>query len=150
MSDTGSRVWVFFYGTFMSADVLAKHSVFPRRVVAARLPGLELSVRPRVNLTPSDRSSAYGALVFVTHSELVSLYSGLEQQLGLVYRPEAVVAETLEGMLRPALCYLAAEMTPGRADPDYVRELAACVRALGLPEWYALHVESFAKNIGGP
>lgn len=147
MSDTGSRVWVFFYGTFMSADVLAEHGVFPRQVVAAKLPGFEVSVRPRVNLTRSDRSSAYGALAFVTHSELESIYSGLKQRFGLIYNPEAVLAETLKGMLRPALCYLAEAMDPGRADPGYVRELAACVRALGLPEWYALHVESFAENI---
>jgi hypothetical protein len=148
MSDAGSRVWVFFYGTFMSADVLAKHSVFPRQVVAAKLPGFELSVRPRVNLTRSDRSCAYGALALVTHSELESIYAELKQQFGLIYNPEAVLAETLEGMLRPALCYLVAAMTPGRADPGYVCELAVCVRALGLPEWYARHVESFADNVG--
>jgi hypothetical protein len=55
-----------------------------------------------------------------------------------------VLAETLDGALRPALCYLAPEMSDAPADPTYVRQLAECVRALGLPEWYALRVESFS------
>ena len=148
MSDTSARVWVFFYGTFMNADVLARHGVRAREVIPARLRGFELTIRPRVNLTPSDRSCAYGAVVAVTHTELDRIYAGLREQFGLVYNPQAAVAETLDGRLRPALVYVADSMTDAAPDRAYVTELAACVRGHGLPEWYALHVESFASPHG--
>ena len=145
MADSESRVWVFFYGTFMSAAVLGEHGVHPERVHAARLTGYELSIRPRVNLARSDRSSAFGSLALVKHRELESLYAKLRLEFGLVYDPQPVLVEALDGGTRPALCYVTETMPPAAADPAYVRELAACVRSLGLPEWYATHVESFAK-----
>lgn len=145
MIDSAARVWVFFYGTFMSEDVLAEHGVHPKQVRAARLVGYELCVRPRVNLFHSERSTAFGSLALTTHQELESIYTGLATQFGLVYKPEPVLAEALGGGLHPALCYLAAEMTPSAPEPVYIRELAACVRSLGHPEWYAVHVESFAE-----
>jgi hypothetical protein len=115
-------------------------------VLPARLVGFELSVRPRVNLTRSDRSSAYGALVAVTHEDLAGIYAGLRENFGLIYQPEAVLAETLDGGLRPALCYITQGTGGSVADAGYVKRLAECVRALGLPEWYALHIESFGPG----
>lgn len=144
MTDTGARVWVFFYGTFMNAEVLAAHGVFPAELVPAKLPGFALSIRPRVNLARSDEAIAYGAIALVTQAELADIYSGLERDFGLLYEPETVTAETMAGERRAALCHAAPVMHPGPADEEYVRELAACVRAHGLPESYALHVESFA------
>jgi len=146
MSDVSSKVWVFFYGTFMSPGVLAEHGLIVDEVLPARLAGFELSVRPRVNLTRSDRSSAYGALVAVTHEDLAVIYAGLRESFRLIYQPEAVLAETLDGRLRPALCYLTQGTDGSVADAGYVKRLAECVRALGLPEWYALHVESFGPG----
>ncbi len=142
----GRRVWVFFYGTFMSADVLRDHGVFPKEVVPAKLAGHALSICPRVNLTKANTATAYGALALVTQSELGGIYSGLAHDFGLVYKPETVHAETMNGESCPALCYIAQVMAPGPADEDYVRELAACVRAHGLPESYARHVESFGRD----
>ena len=143
MSDESQRVWVFFYGTFMDVGVLAEYGVSARTAVAAKVGGFALTIRPRVNLVASDGSWVYGGLVEVTHEDLGQLYRGLEQQYGLTYLPEAVLAETLDGWVRSAMCYVAAHMAAGAADPGYIQQLAACVRALGLPEWYARHVESF-------
>lgn len=142
------RVRVFFYGTFMNVGVLAEHGVTAGEAVPARVGGFELTIRPRVNLIASDRSCGYGGLVAVTHDDLARIYSGLEERFGLTYLPEAVLAETLDGALRPALCYIAPHMAAGPADGAYVKHLAVCVRGLGLPEWYALHVESFGPLEG--
>jgi hypothetical protein len=140
------RVWVFFYGTFMSPGVLAEHGVVPAGVVPARLGGFDLTVRPRVNLTRLDRACVYGALAAVTHDELAKIYSNLEEAFGLKYLPEPVLAEALDGTLRAALCYIAPHMSDAPAEREYVDQLAECVRAMGLPEWYAVYVESFGPD----
>ena len=149
MATTLPRVWVFFYGTFMSPGVLAEHGVFPAEVVPARLNGFELNVRPRVNLTRIDRACVYGALAAVTHAELAKIYTNLEEVFGLKYLPEPVLAEALDGTLRAALCYIAPHMSDAPAEQGYVDQLAECVRATGLPEWYAVYVESFGPDRGG-
>jgi len=141
---TLARVWVFFYGMFMSRDVLINHGVTPTSVVPGKLSGFELFIGPRGNIVRADRSCVYGALAAVTHDDLDKLYSDLEKSAGLKYLYEPVLAETLDGTLRPALCYIAQDMEDGPADLDYVIQLARCVREAGLPEWYAQFVESFA------
>lgn len=140
------RVWVFFYGTLMSPGVLIEQGVTPGRIVPARLNGFELSIRPRVNLAPSDRSCVYGVITEVTHEDLARLYLDLEERLGLKYLPEAVLAEALDGTLRPVLCYVAPHMDDAPAAKEYVHELAEAVRAAGLPEWYAELVESLGPE----
>jgi hypothetical protein len=142
------RVWVFFYGTFMSPEVLAAHGIHVPGVVPARLNGFELTIRSRVNLRRADRSCVYGSLAALTHDELAGLYSKLEQNFKLKYLPEAVVAETLDEALRPALCYIAPQMDGKPPEPEYVRQLAGAVRALGLPEWYAEQVEKLGDERG--
>jgi hypothetical protein len=139
------RVRVFFYGTFMNPAVLAEYGIVARDLLPARVAGFELYIRPRVNLLPSAGASVYGTIACVTHEDLEKVYSDLEKRFDLKYLPEAVLAETLAGTLtvKAALCYITSQMTPGRAAPEYVKELAECVRALNLPESYALHIESF-------
>ena len=55
-----ARVWVFFYGTFMSRDVLINHGVTPTNVVPGKLSGFELYIRPRGNIVRADRSCVIG------------------------------------------------------------------------------------------
>jgi len=136
------RVRVFFYGTFMDRAVLAQHGIDSPAVIPARLSGYELSIRPRVNLTRVDRSCVYGSVALATHDELAKLYSGLEKEFGYTYLPRPVLVETLDDTLLPALCYIARQMDESAPEPGYVKQLAACVRGLGLPEWYAAYVES--------
>ena len=144
MSD--NRVQIFFYGTFMTAGVLAEHGIYSPRITPAKLTGYELSIRPRVNLARSECASVYGSVAALTPNEISRLYQELEIKFGLKYLPEPVIVETLDGVFLPALCYIAPHMDDSAPAPEYVRQLAACVRELGLPERYALHVESFATE----
>src|SRR5712692_8063156 len=139
-----SRVWVFLYGTFMHPRVLAEYDVTASQVVPARLGGFALSIRPRITLVRSDRSCVYGVIAAVTHEEIKKLFSDLEERSG--YLPEAVLAETLDGTLRPALCYVAPPMGDSLAEQDYLDQLAASVREMGLPEWYARYIEIFGAR----
>ena len=143
-----TRVWVFFYGTFMSAGVLIEHGITPGHIIPARLNGFELSIRPRVNLMRSERSCVYGAMTEVTH-DLARLYSDLEAHFGLKYLPEPVLIEAFDGTVRPVLCYIAPHMDDAPAMSDYVGQLAEAVRAAGLPEWYSEFVESFGPEKSG-
>ena len=139
------RVRVFFYGTFMSPEVLARYGINVENVTPARVQNFDIYIRPRVNLISKNGASVYGGVVSVTHEELDRIYQGLEKQFGLKYLPEAVLAEPIERTAEsePVLCFITAQMEPGAPDPEYVRELATCVRALNLPESYALQIESF-------
>jgi len=73
-------------------------------------------------------------LMALTHADLDVLYSapGLEH-----CRPEAVLAQTLEGLSVPALCYnLRDPPSPGEQNPDYARRLQAVLSKLGFPREY--------------
>jgi hypothetical protein len=84
----------------------------------------------------------------MTHADLTTIYSSLEKNFGLKYLPEAVLASTLDGALRPALCYIAPTMIDAAPDPAFLKQLAQCVRTMGLPDWYAAHVESLGAGNG--
>jgi hypothetical protein len=140
------RVWIFFYGTFMDASVLKEQGINSPRVIPARLSGYQIYIRPRVNLVPADRSFVYGSLAQLTHDEITELYAGLKQRFNLKYFPEAVLAETLDGNFRPALCYVAPRMDESPPDPEYIHQMGAAARAAALPEWYAVYLESLETN----
>ena len=143
---TEKRVRIFFYGTFMSRAVLAEHGIDVPTVMPAKLSGYQLTIRPRANLIKDDRSCSYGSIAALTHEQISTLYRNLDDQFGLKYLPEAVIAESLDGTFRPVLCYIAPEMDDSAPPREYVKQLASCVRELGLPEWYAAYVESFAPT----
>lgn len=137
------RVWVFFYGSYMNADVLASLDLVPQRVEIARLAGFDIRIEPLANLVPSDRDCVYGILTTATHAELDRLYHHAQHVLGAQYLPEAVLVETSGGTLRPALCYVAPVMTPGPVGPDYLERILWPARIHGFPEWYIARLESF-------
>jgi hypothetical protein len=142
------QVWVFFYGTIMNPAVMKDFGVTAGAVSPAKLAGFDLTIRPRPNLVRCERTAVFGSLMLVTHADLAMIYSNLEQHFGIKYRPEAVLATTLDGALRPALCYVAADMADAPADPAFVNQLAQCARTMGLPEWYVAHVESLGAGDG--
>ncbi len=146
MNISSPRVWVFFYGTFLNRNVLVEHGITPTEVISARLNGFELYIRPRVNLVRVDKSCVYGTLAAITHEDIAKLYSSLEENFGLKYFPEPVMAETLDGAFRLALCYLASNMHDAPAEQDFINQLAACAREAGFPEWYAAHIETFGPG----
>ena len=128
------RVEAFFYGLFMDVAVLREHGVVPVNPRRAYVDGFALRIGQRATLVPSPAGRAYGMLVALTFADVDRLYTapGLTQ-----YRPEAVLAQPLDGNPTPALCYNLAE-TPGRNErnPAYAARLQAVLRRLEFPPEY--------------
>jgi hypothetical protein len=136
---TDRRVDVFFYGLFMDTAILRASGVEdpanPRR---AFVDDFELRIGQRATLHPASRARAYGMLFALTHSELGRLYAapGLED-----YQPEAVAAQSFEGVVTPALCYNLRH--PPSADawnPEYASRLRETLARLDFPEAYVASI----------
>lgn len=128
------RIDGFFYGLFMDPDVLREGGVSPENPRQAFVDDLELQVRERAALVRTAGARAYGMLYALTHEELDRMYSA-PSLAG--YRPEAVVAQTLEGEKVPALCYNL--MEPQRSvgpNAEYAARLRAALGKLGFPATY--------------
>jgi hypothetical protein len=128
------RIDAFFYGLFMDASILRQNGVTAANLRQAYVTDFALRIGQRATLVPSNGARVYGMLVALSHSDLERLYSGpgLEQ-----YRPEAVLARTLDGLPTPALCYnLREEPQPGERNPDYAMRLQSVLGNLGFPQEY--------------
>jgi hypothetical protein len=145
---TEPKVWVFFYGSYINRAVLAEVGVVPECWVIARLPGYDVTIRPRANLVPSEQHCVYGIAATATHAELARLYAHARDVLGETYLPEAVLVQSEGGVWRPALCYLCPAMTPRPAENDYVERIAGPARLYGFPDWYVARIESFRPCAG--
>jgi hypothetical protein len=137
------KVWVFFYGSYINFDVLREVGLFPDQHEVARLSGFDIRIAPRANLVRSDEHSVWGIIATATHEELGRLYAHAKDVLGETYLPEAVLVETRDGALRPAITYLCPDMEPRPADPSYVSRIAEPARKFGFPDWYVARLESF-------
>jgi hypothetical protein len=137
------RVWAFFYGSFISLDVLSKVGCIPERYEVARLGGFDIHIRPLANLVRGEQTCVYGLLATATHDELRRLYEHARDELGGTYLPEAVLVETLAGTWRPALCYLAPALEPAAASNDYIDRIVHAARMHGFPGWYVSRLEAF-------
>ena len=140
---TEPKVAVFFYGSFINPAVLAQCGLLPDQLEVARLPGFDICIQPLANLIRSDEHCAYGVLTTATHAELARLYDFARNQLGGTYLPQAVFVESRDGAWRPALCYIAPEMSPAPAAPDYVDRIVGPARTLGFPAAYIARLERF-------
>ena len=139
-----STIWTFFYGSNMNLEVLKKVDYAPQEVHVARLYGFDIQIRPLSNLVRSDRGCVYGILATGTHDELERLYGRyVQDELGAIYLPEAVVCEKLDGAMIPALCYIAPEATPAPASVDYLEKVLVPARQFGFPDWYIRRLEEF-------
>jgi len=134
------RIAVFFYGSFIRPEVMARGGLVPDRIEIARLGGFDIHVSPHACITRSDRHTIYGVLVAATHAELDRLYS--MDGVGL-FLPEAVLVETAAGAWRPALCYIPPVRDDKPADPEYLDALLEAARGHGFPAWYLERLESF-------
>ena len=137
------KVWTFFYGSYINPNVLREVDYVPDQVEVARLAGFDIRVRPRANLVRSDEHLVYGILATGTHRELGRLYEHAKNVLGEVYLPEAVLAQTLDGKLRPALCYICPAMADRPASYDYLDRIVLPAREYGFPAWYLERLERF-------
>ena len=140
------HVWVFFYGTFMSAEVLRGHGIECEATIPAKLEGYELSIRPRVNLKKNESCDSYGGLAHISHQDISRLYADLENAFGITYYPFPVIAELADGNTKSALCYTSFGIPISPAEPDYVNELARRATELGAPEAYIAHINSFMQR----
>ena len=128
------RVDAFFYGLFMDESILRQSGVAPVNPRRAYVDDFALRIGQRATLVPQPGARAFGMLLALTHANLQGLYSvpGLEQ-----YRPEAVLAQQLEGPSVPALCYNLREAPhPDERNPNYALRLQAVLRNLGFPREY--------------
>ena len=137
------KVWVFFYGSFINRDVLANGGFVPERVEVVRLGGFDIRMQPLANLVRSSERCVYGIACEATHAQLERLY---DQEWVRSYKPEAVLVETADGRLLPALCYISAQPAAGSPKSDYVDRIAAPGRAYGFPDWYLARLQSFRGN----
>lgn len=129
----------FFYGLFMDADLLRGQGLHPNVIGPASLRGYELRIGERASLVPNVQSIAYGMLIELPEDELATLYGAPTVR---DYVAETVVVRTLgDDTPVPSVCYnLPAEKIGANRNTDYARQLAALVRALGLPERYAADI----------
>ena len=128
----------FFYGLFMDVDVLRQAGTNPANPRRAYVAGFALRIGQRATLVPSPGGRAFGMVVALTHAELEKLYGapGLEH-----YRPEAVIAQPLEGAAVAALCYnLLDAPRPEERNPEYALRLQEVLIKLGFPAEYVASV----------
>ena len=136
MSDR--RIDAFFYGLFMDLEILLEAGVAPINPRRAYVDEFALRIGQRATLLPSAGARAYGMLFALTHSELDRLYAapGLER-----YRPEAILAQPLEGRPTPALCYNLSEAPgPLERNPEYAARLQRALSKLDFPPGYVASV----------
>jgi len=125
---------VFFYGLFMDADLLLEKRLTPVNPRPAYVEGFQMRIGGRAMLLPQAGARAYGMLFALRHSELDRLYFGPGLEL---YRPEPVLARTLQGEAVPALCYNLPEAPSSEeSSPEYRARLRAVLRKLNFPESY--------------
>jgi Gamma-glutamyl cyclotransferase, AIG2-like len=124
---------VFFYGSFMRRDVMARGGFHPAHIEVAKLSGFDIKIDPHANIVRSDQHCIFGILVHATHNELNSLYT--MDGVG-VFLPEAVNVELQNESLRPALCYIPPARTSQPADVEYLQRLIATAQEYEFPAWY--------------
>ncbi len=135
---TDRRIDGFFYGLFMDSDILRESQVVavsPRR---AYVDGYVLCIGRRATLVPTPGARVYGMVFALTHDELEKLYTapGLEH-----YRPEAILAHSMEGEILPAFCYnLRDAQGHDEANTEYAARLRAVLSKLEFPPEYVASI----------
>ena len=132
------EVTAFFYGSFIRRDVQSNSGFYPDRVEVGRLSGFDIHVCPHAALSRSDKNCVYGIVVDITHRQLDALYSA--PGVG-VFLPEAVIIETRDRKVVPALCYIPPHRDDRPADRAYLAALVAAALDHGFPDWYIKRLE---------
>ena len=140
MNNTTSRLNdVFFYGLYMSPDILTSKAVEPRDPRIGFAAGYRLRLGNMATLLRAEDAQAYGIVYSLTHEEIDRLYP----QQGLdMYVSEAVLV-TLDSGNSPrerrcqrvaALCKnLLIPPEDNESNPDYEKKLVQCMRHLNVP-----------------
>jgi hypothetical protein len=142
MQTEEKRVAVFFYGSFMRRDVMARGGYHPEHIEVVKLSGFDIKIDPHANIIRSDQHCIYGILVHATHQELNSLYA--MDSVG-VFLPEAVNVELQNGSLRAALCYIPPARISKPADVAYLERLITTTQEYEFPTWYVQKLQSLLQ-----
>jgi Gamma-glutamyl cyclotransferase, AIG2-like len=133
------RVAVFFYGSFMRHDVMARGGFHPAHIEVVKLSGFDIKIDPHANIVRSDQHCIYGILVHATHNELNDLYA--MDGVG-VFLPEAVNVELQNGSLQAALCYIPPARVSKPADIEYLERLITTAQEYKFPAWYVQRLKN--------
>jgi hypothetical protein len=142
MLQTQKRIAAFFYGSFIRREVMALGDFHPSSIEVVQLHGYDIAFDPHANIFRSDQHVICGILVYPSHEELHKLYS--RDGVG-VFLPEAVVVETSNNRLQPALCYMPPKRGAEPPDLAYVERIIEAAQQHGFPAWYMNRLASFAS-----
>lgn len=133
-------VSVFFYGSFMRTEVMAKAEFTPVRVEVAQLHGHDIRLDPHANVFRSPMHSVYGIVVQISHAHLDRMYraSGVG-----TFLPEAVLVTTTDGRWLPVMCYMPPSLSDNPPDQPYLKRLIEAAESRGLPLDYIDRLQSF-------
>jgi hypothetical protein len=127
-------IYVFFYGLFMDAELLRANGLHPTNGRQACVSGMALRISRRATLVPDPARSVHGFVFGLSHQEVERLYA--EPSVS-AYRPEAVIAQLVDGSYIPALCFnLPPSNETAEANPEYAEKLRMVANRLGLPADY--------------
>ena len=133
------KIDVFFYGLFMSSELLRSKGVTPANLRMASVSGFRLRIGERATLVPDRSGRVFGMVASLTHAELAALYAepGLQ-----AYKPEAVLAHLSQGEALAALCFNLPEIPPAEErNAEYASQLRALAAQLGFPEEYVRSIQ---------
>jgi hypothetical protein len=137
------RIAAFFYGSFIRSEVMALAGFQPSSIEVAKLSGYDIAFDPHANVFRSDQHAICGILVYPSHEELHKLYA--RDGVG-VFHPEAVLVETSDNRLLPAMCYMPPMRGSEPPDLVYVERILEAARQHRFPAWYVNRLESFRSR----
>lgn len=136
--DAPHLVRVFFYGLFMDIELLRTKGAHPENVRLASVTAFALRLGHRATLQPSFNSRVHGVVMDISNTEIDNLYSEPSVRM---YRPEAVLVETLNSTFTPALCFNLVEPSNNEvANEEYAAKLRELAVRLGLPAEYIARI----------
>lgn len=122
---------------------MALGGLHPDKVEVAKLGGYDIAFDPHANIFRSSQHAVCGVLVYPSHQELDKLYA--RDGVG-VFLPEAVVVETNDNRLLPAMCYMPPKRGSDPADLVYVERIMQAAEEHGFPRWYLNRLEKFRSS----
>lgn len=134
---SADETWVFFYGLFMDASVLASKGVRPMEMTVGHVDGYGLRIGKRATLVPETNSRAYGVLMKIAAQDAAALYS---EKSVADYVAESVVVTLPDEIQVSAVCYNLPAAKLAETNPEYAVALLALATKLGLPDSYLRHI----------
>lgn len=114
----------------------------PASIAVAKLNGHDIAFDSHANVFRADEHAICAILVYPTHDELNKLYS--RDGVG-VFLPEAVMVETNDNRLVPAMCYMPPARGTAPADLAYVARMIDAGKTHGFPDWYLRRLEQIGE-----